>query len=100
MQSGVPGEAYHISTDRFISIRDLVVMICERMGASFDQCVEIVGDRPGKDAAYLLDSGKCRLELGWSDSVSLEQGIDEVIAWARQWIDEIKKHPLNYIHKP
>lgn len=100
MQSGVPGEAYHISTDRFISIRDLVVMICQRMGASFEQCVEVVGDRPGKDAAYLLDSSKCRRELGWSDSVNLEQGIDEVIAWARQWIDEIKKHPLTYIHKP
>ncbi|MFQ3671289.1 MAG: GDP-mannose 4,6-dehydratase [Verrucomicrobiia bacterium] len=100
MQQGQPGQAYHISTDRFISIRDLVMMICERMGASFEACVDIVGDRPGKDAAYLLDSTRCRRDLGWTDTVSLEQGIDEVIAWARQWLAEIQKHPLRYIHKP
>jgi dTDP-glucose 4,6-dehydratase len=99
MEKGTPGSVYHISTDRFISIRDLVVMICERMGSSFDECVEVVGDRPGKDAAYLLDSTRCRTELGWQDNVSLESGVDEVIAWARQWIGEIKKHPLTYIHK-
>jgi len=97
---GKPGDAYHISTDRFISIRDLVKMICERMGSSFEENVEVVDDRPGKDAAYLLDSGKCRSELGWQDRVGLEEGLDQVIAWAREWQEELRQQPLQYIHKP
>jgi nucleoside-diphosphate-sugar epimerase len=61
---------------------------------------EVVGDRPGKDAAYLLDSAKCRTELGWSDTVSLEDGIDGVIDWARRLEAELRQQPMNYIHKP
>lgn len=100
MQHGKTGEVYHISTDRFVSIRELVAMICERMGSSFEANVEVVGDRPGKDAAYLLESGKCRSELAWQDGISLEQGIDETIAWARQWEKDLRGQPLQYIHKP
>jgi len=100
MQHGKAGEVYHISTNRFVSIRELVAMICERMGSSFEANVEVVGDRPGKDAAYLLESAKCRSELAWQDRVSLEQGIDETIAWARQWEKNLRGQPLQYIHKP
>jgi dTDP-glucose 4,6-dehydratase len=100
MRHGKPGEVYHISTGRFVSIRELVAMICERMGSSFEANVEVVGDRPGKDAAYLLDSGKCRSELGWQDRVSLEQGIDETIEWARSWEKDLRGQSFQYIHKP
>ncbi|HLB34116.1 MAG TPA: GDP-mannose 4,6-dehydratase [Chthoniobacterales bacterium] len=96
---GIPGEGYHFSTDRFISIRDLVTMICHRMGASFDTTVTIVDDRPGKDAAYLLDSTKSKKELDWRPSIELEQGLDEVIAWAKRWLSELENQPSEYIHK-
>ncbi len=100
MLQGNAGEVYHISTDRFVSIRELVEMICCRMGRNFDEVVEVVGDRQGKDAAYLLDSSKCRAEFGWKDAVSLEEGIDGVIDWARRSEMELRQQPINYIHKP
>ena len=78
------GEIYHLSTDRFISIRDLVLMICNQMKVEFDKVAEIVGDRAGKDQAYLLDSLKARSTLGWKETISLEQGIEETIAWVRR----------------
>ena len=95
-----PGEVYHFSTHRVISIRELVEMICDRLRADFDQVVEVVGDRPGKDAAYLLDSTKARTTLGWRDDVSLEQGIDETIAWVDRHLDVLKQQPFDYLHKP
>ncbi len=95
-----PGEAWHFSTDLYISIRDLVERICRRMGADFSQVVQIVGDRPGKDAAYLLDSTKARTVLGWKDQVTLDQGIDETIAWVEKNLEELKQQPCDYIHKP
>lgn len=99
-QNGVPGEAYHFSTDLYVSIREVVEKICARLGADFSQVVEVVGDRPGKDAAYLLDSTKARRTLSWKDVVSLDQGIDETISWIKNNLEELKKQPSDYIHKP
>jgi dTDP-glucose 4,6-dehydratase len=94
------GETYHFSTDLYVSIRELVERICARLGADFSKVVEVVGDRPGKDAAYLLDSAKARQTLSWQDHVSLDQGIDETIAWVNTHFEELKKQPSDYIHKP
>jgi dTDP-glucose 4,6-dehydratase len=95
-----PGEIYHFSTLRNISIRNLVEMIAAQLGVSFEENVEIVGERLGKDAAYLLDSTKAREKLQWQDKITLEQGIEETIAWVRDNLEEIKKQPFDYIHKP
>lgn len=100
MRDGVPGEAYHISTRRIISVRNLVQMICERMQVRFEDCVEVVGERLGKDASYQLDSSKLRTQLGWQDRISLEQGIDETIVWVDRWQEDLRQQPLDYIHKP
>lgn len=94
------GETYHFSTDLYISIRELVERICQRMNVKFEDVVEVVGDRPGKDAAYLLDSTKARTTLGWKDAVSLDAGIDETIAWISRDIEELQRQPADYIHKP
>jgi dTDP-glucose 4,6-dehydratase len=99
-QHAPPGEAYHFSTDLYVSIRELVERICARLGVKFDDVVEVVGDRPGKDAAYLLDSTKARTTLGWKDSISLDQGIDETIGWIANNLEELKIQPFDYIHRP
>lgn len=100
MLNGCNGEIYHISTKEVISIRALVEMICERMGADFANHVDVVGERMGKDAAYLLDSSKLRNELGWKDTIGLDRGIDECIDWVRRNLDVLRTSPLDYVHKP
>jgi len=99
-RQGRPGEIYHFATVRTISIRDLVRMIADSLGVSFEDSVEVVGDRLGKDAAYVLDSAKAREELGWEDKARLEQGVEETIAWVRDNLDELRRQPLEYVHKP
>lgn len=94
------GEIFHFSTDRNISIRSLVQMIAQQTGVAFESCVEDVEDRPGKDAAYLLDTTKAQETLGWKYRIELEQGIEESIAWVRDNLDTLRKQELNYIHKP
>jgi dTDP-glucose 4,6-dehydratase len=95
-----PGEIFHLSTTRNISIRSLVEMIAKQLGVKFDEHVEIVGERLGKDAAYLLDSTKAKTLLGWKDQISLEQGIEETIAWVRENLEILKQQTFDYIHKP
>ncbi|PTY02888.1 dTDP-glucose 4,6-dehydratase [Opitutaceae bacterium EW11] len=99
-QKAPAGETYHLSTPQFVSIRQLVETICRMMGADFSTVVEVTEDRPGKDAAYLLDSAKARKTLGWADTVSLENGLHETITWLNERFDEISRQPFDYIHKP
>jgi dTDP-glucose 4,6-dehydratase len=99
-RGGPAGQSYHLSTDLYLSIRELVEKICQKLGARFEDAVEIVGDRPGKDAAYLLDSTKARQTLGWMPQIDLDQGIDEVIRWVELNLEDLKQQPSDYIHKP
>lgn len=99
MQNGQNGDTYHISTSDVVSIRALVERICNKLGVKFEDHVELVGERLGKDSAYHLDSTKLRTELGWQDHISLEQGIDECIAWVKNNFDVLKAQPYDYQHK-
>lgn len=100
MNDGVPGEIYHLASKKEISIRGLVQLIAQKMGVGFDDLVNEVDERPGKDNAYLLDCSKARDQLGWSDKISLEEGINETIAWIKNNYTILKKEPFDYIHKP
>jgi len=99
MERGRDGDTYHISTNEVVSIRELVERICTKLGARFEDHVEVVGERLGKDSAYHLDSTKLRTELGWQDRIGLDQGLDECIAWVRTHFDALKAQPYDYIHK-
>ncbi|MEP7702967.1 GDP-mannose 4,6-dehydratase [Paraglaciecola sp. 25GB23A] len=98
-ERGTNGETYHVSTLDTVSIRALVENICQRMAKDINQVCEISADRPGKDAAYLLDSNKVRNEFAWQDKISLEQGIEQTIEWAEQNFEQLKSMSLDYTHK-
>lgn len=94
------GETYHISTNEIVTIRELVERICAKLGKSFEGSVEVVGERLGKDAAYMLESSKLRKDLDWKDNVTLDQGLDDCIGWVKSNLDELKQQPFDYVHKP
>ncbi len=98
-QSGNVGQTFHISTDRVISIRELVEMICAMLGQAFADHVEIAEERVGKDSAYWLDSSKLKSELSWTDTIALEKGIEQTEHWIRSNLDQLAKEPTNYVHK-
>lgn len=96
---GVTGETYHFSTTDFVSIRELVQRIHQQMGVDHDSLVTISDDRPGKDLKYLMDDTKSRRDLGWTPTVSLDEGIAQTVAWVTKNRDALLKYPLNYEHK-
>ncbi len=99
-RDGAPGSVFHLSTDRQISIRELVEEVCRQMDADFDKHVEVAEERLGKDAAYLLDCSEAREGLGWVPAISLEDTIGETIEWMRSRWGEIQHQPRQYTHKP
>jgi dTDP-glucose 4,6-dehydratase len=96
---GTSGEIYHFSTKENISIRSIVETIIEQMGESFEENVNVVGERLGKDAAYLLSTKKAFDEFRWQADISLEQGIKETISWVTENLEILKAQPMNYTHK-
>ncbi|MBU1585247.1 MAG: GDP-mannose 4,6-dehydratase, partial [Proteobacteria bacterium] len=79
MLSEKNGQIYHFATNEYISIKELVKLICKKLCVPFDQYVKNVEDRPGKDDAYLLNCVKSENELGWKSTISLDNGLDKTI---------------------
>ena len=61
--------------------------------------VENSDERMGKDQSYLLDSASMRQVHGWSDQVTLEQGLQETLDWVDANLATLKNLPWNYQHK-
>jgi dTDP-glucose 4,6-dehydratase len=99
LMKGRIGERYHISPDGGIEVKDVVRIIAGRMGKRFADVTKVVDERPGQDAAYVIDSSKARGELGWAPAVSIEQGLSEVVEWVETNWDQIQRQELHYAHK-
>jgi dTDP-glucose 4,6-dehydratase len=99
LERGEIGEIYNISPDEGVAVRDVVATIARRMEVAFEKAVEIVAERPGQDAAYVIDSTKARTKLGWAPRISIEQGLSEVIEWVKTNHEEISRQSLTYDHK-
>lgn len=99
MEKGRIGEIYHLSPDRGVAVSEVVAAIAQRLHLSFDDAIDIVEERLGQDKAYTIDSTKAQKELGWRPTISLERGIEETIEWVNTYFEEIKKEPLEYLHK-
>ena len=100
MEKGRPGEIYHLSPDHGIAVKDVVKIICDKMGVAFEKATKMVEERLGQDAAYVIDSSKARQEFGWKPKITLDEGIDECIKWINYNWDIIMKESLEYEHKP
>jgi dTDP-glucose 4,6-dehydratase len=98
LERGRVGELYHISPDEGVAVRDVVGTICARLGKRFEDATRTVDERPGQDAAYVIDSTKIRTELGWKQEVSLDEGLGEVVQWANDYWSEIQSATLEYRH--
>jgi dTDP-glucose 4,6-dehydratase len=98
MTEGKVGELYHFASDRGYSVREVVQTICALLGKDFAKVTEDVAERPGQDAAYLVDSTKARQAFGWLPEIDLETGLKDVGDWIGANRDAIQRMPHEYLH--
>ena len=91
MTKGNLKNTYHISTDEFISIKSLVELICYKMEYKFEDHVDVVEDRLGKDTNYFLNSDKLKNQLNWKPFIDLNKGIEKCIIWVSNNLEILKK---------
>ena len=78
---------------------DLVRVLCKQMDEKLDRpegtsekLITYVKDRPGHDLRYAIDASKINKELGWSPSVTFEQGLAITIDWYlnnEEWLNNV-----------
>ena len=86
---GAWGRTYNIGGENERSNLELVQTLCSILdqkrprsdGASYQDQITFVTDRPGHDARYAIDPTRIRDELGWRPSVTVEEGLERTVQW-------------------
>lgn len=99
LEQGELGRIYHLSPDRGLAVREVVESVAQKLGKRFEDVCEVVDERRGQDAAYVIDSTLAREQFGWQPRISFDEGLDEVLQWVERYWDEIQQQPLVYIHR-
>ena len=85
---GQNGQTYNIGGFNEWRNIDLVKLLCKQMDEKLGNApgtsevlITYVKDRPGHDRRYANDATKINKELGWSPSVTFEEGLSQTIDW-------------------
>ena len=78
---------------------DLVKLLCLQMDQKLEnspgtseKLITFIKDRPGHDLRYAIDATKINQNLGWSPSVTFEEGLSKTIDWYfnnKKWLDNV-----------
>lgn len=84
---GKPGEKYNFGGRAERRNLDVVTTVCGILDELIPtdrprrELITFVQDRPGHDRRYAVDSQKAERELGWSQSVTFEDGLRQTVRW-------------------
>ncbi|HAI82914.1 MAG TPA: dTDP-glucose 4,6-dehydratase [Chitinophagaceae bacterium] len=97
--TGKNHESYNIGGFNEWKNLDLVKLLCKQMDEKLgrapgesEQLITYVKDRPGHDLRYAIDATKINKELGWSPSVTFEEGLSLTIDWYlnnTEWLNNV-----------
>jgi len=96
---GKNGDTYNIGGFNEWQNIDLIKLLCKQMdiklgreeGTSLE-LITYIKDRPGHDLRYAIDASKVNKELGWSPTVTFEEGLSKTIDWYldnNEWMQNI-----------
>ena len=99
MKKGITGNTYHISTNKFISIKSLCEKIAKKIKVNTKNLVLVDKDRMSKDHTYKLSSVKIRSNLNWTDKISLDDGLSRTISWCMNNLSKISEKDFTHRHR-
>lgn len=96
---GTSGQVYNITAYEEITNKTIAEKILDILGKPYSM-IEYVGDRPGHDKRYSIDSSKIEKEIGWKPKYKFDEALKQTVEWYLQnkswWeplIDENTLHP-------
>jgi dTDP-glucose 4,6-dehydratase len=91
LTEAAPQTIYNVGGNNEKTNMEVVGSILDRLDKP-DSLIRHVKDRPGHDRRYAIDSSKIMNELGWSPTVTFEEGINRTIDWYlanTDWLDHV-----------
>ena len=92
LHKGREGEIYNIGGHNEKTNLEITKLILEAMG-KYQSSIHYVNDRLGHDRRYAICNDKIQSELGWSPSLTFEEGIKLTIDWYlnnQDWMQHIE----------
>ena len=100
LEAGRLGETYNVGGDaerqNLVVVKTICKLLDERRpladGRARESLITFVADRPGHDRRYAIDASKLHGELGWTPTVTFEQGMAQTVDWylANQpWVQRV-----------
>lgn len=96
---GKNGDTYNIGGNNEWKNIDLIRLLCDIMDRKLgrpqgesQKLITFVADRAGHDLRYAIDSSKLQRELGWSPSLTFEEGLEKTVDWYlanEKWIKNV-----------
>lgn len=107
---GRNAETYNIGGFNEWQNIELIKLLCVKMDEKLSlapgtsaELITYIKDRPGHDRRYAIDATKINKELGWSPSVTFEEGLGQTIDWYlsnQEWLDDVTSgNYKNYYEK-
>jgi len=100
LREGSEGQTYNIGGENEWENIRLVNVLCEKMsrrmkkpGDYYKKLITFVKDRPGHDRRYAINCDKIKRELGWSQRVGFDEGLDITIEWYlknTEWVENVR----------
>ncbi len=82
------GETYNIGGfnewQNIDLVKELIKQLDQKLGKApgySEKLIQFVKDRPGHDKRYAIDANKLKNDLGWTPSVTFEEGLSITIDW-------------------
>ena len=96
---GRVGESYNVGGLNEWTNIELVRFLCKMMDQKLgrsegesEELITYVTDRKGHDLRYAIDSTKLETELGWTPSITFEEGLDKTVDWYlnnEDWVQKV-----------
>ena len=96
---GRVGESYNVGGLNEWTNLELVLFLCRMMDKKLgreigesEKLITYVVDRAGHDKRYAIDASKLEEELGWTPSITFEEGLEKTVDWYlnnSDWINRI-----------
>ena len=100
LQKGRTGETYNVGGENEWENIKLVNVLCEKAASSlgkgvdhYKRLITYVKDRPGHDRRYAINCDKIKRELGWTRTVSFDEGLEKTVRWYLQnrgWVERVR----------